>query len=340
MDSLTQITLGAAVGEAVLGRQLGNRAILWGAAFGTLPDMDMVATPFQDSIEFIVHHRGASHSLLAVAIASPLLAWCFASRQQKPNQGPVGYLRWLAFFVLVFVTHVLLDCCTNYGTQIYWPFSDTRVAWNTIFIIDPLYTLPFLVCVIACLWLKRTSRWRRAVNYAGLVVSTGYLALTFANKHHVDSVFAASLAQQNIEARRMLTCPTPLNNLLWYCVAEGEDGFHYGFYSLLDTNRDVSFEFVPGRQDLWAATKDTYAVNRLIWFADGYYCLRPHPEGVVVHVMKFGKLNLKEPQDIYPFAYLVRDSPEFGFSVERYERPGDRDLGRLLPQLWERVLGE
>ncbi|NBW94975.1 MAG: metal-dependent hydrolase, partial [Bacteroidetes bacterium] len=43
MDSLTQIALGAAVGEATVGRKAGKKGALWGAALGTLPDLDVVA---------------------------------------------------------------------------------------------------------------------------------------------------------------------------------------------------------------------------------------------------------------------------------------------------------
>ena len=260
MDSVTQITLGAAVGEAVLGRQLGNRAIAWGAVFGTLPDLDVVATPWLDSVEFIVHHRALSHSFFATAVASPLLAAVF-TRWYRTYPQQVGYRRWLAFFALVFVTHILLDCCTNYGTQIWAPFSDVRVAWNNIFIIDPLYTLPFLTCVVTCLFLGRDGRWRRRLNFLGLLLSTGYLALTFANKSHVNGVFAQALADQQIEAQQFMTCPTPLNNLLWYGVAESETGYHVGFYSLLDSNAELEFEFIPRRAELLGDLRDTYDVR-------------------------------------------------------------------------------
>ena len=45
MDSLTQITLGAAVGEAVLGKRVGNKAAFWGAVCGTIPDLDVMLNP-------------------------------------------------------------------------------------------------------------------------------------------------------------------------------------------------------------------------------------------------------------------------------------------------------
>ena len=44
MDSLTQVVLGAAVGEAALGKKIGNRAIVWGGIAGTIPDLDVLIT--------------------------------------------------------------------------------------------------------------------------------------------------------------------------------------------------------------------------------------------------------------------------------------------------------
>lgn len=58
MDTVTQITLGAAIGEAVLGRKMGNKAPLWGAVFGVLPDMDVLTSPFVNDVQALAIHRG------------------------------------------------------------------------------------------------------------------------------------------------------------------------------------------------------------------------------------------------------------------------------------------
>lgn len=338
MDSVTQITLGAAVGEAVLGRQLGNRAILWGAAFGTLPDLDVVFAPLLDPVGFIVHHRAFSHSLLFVALATPIFGSLFL-RWYRNNSEPISYRRWFTFFFLVLLTHILLDCCTNYGTQILAPFSDTRVAWNNIFIIDPIYTVPFLACVVLCLFLDRTSSWRRRINALGLVLSTSYLILTFVIKTHVEQVFANSLAQQRIEATRFMTCPTPLNCVLWYGVAEVESGYHVGFYSLFDAESEVQFELIERREELLGELADSYEVDRLKWFANDYYCVRPHDEGLLLHVMNFGKLDFGGEPQRYPFTYLLRKKSNPGVLVTSHAVPHEAPLGELFQKLWVRLQG-
>lgn len=338
MDSVTQIALGAAVGEAVLGRQLGNRAIFWGAAFGTLPDLDVAFAPFLDPVGFIVHHRALSHSLLGVAVATPVLSSLFV-RWYRNHPEQIDYWRWSAFFFLVFLTHILLDCCTNYGTQIFAPFSDTRVAWNNIFIIDPLYTAPFLICVATCLCLKKTSIWRRRMNFIGLLLSTSYLALTLANKHNVEQVFADSFVDQNIETTRFMTCPTPLNSVLWYGIAETDQGYHVGFYSLFDSDPTVQLQFIPRHEKLLGEVAKTYEVDRLKWFADNYYSVRRSEDGLLLHVMNFGKLDFDANLERYPFTYKLERRSNPGVVVKKYRTAPEASIAELLQKIWERLKG-
>ena len=73
MDSLTQIVLGASVAEATLGKKIGNKAILYGAIAGTIPDLDIILKFFVDDLSATEMHRGFSHSLLFPFIIAPIL---------------------------------------------------------------------------------------------------------------------------------------------------------------------------------------------------------------------------------------------------------------------------
>ena len=74
MDSITHLALGAAIGEAVLGRRVGRKAAMWGAVCGTIPDLD-VFIPHADAVAAITYHRSFSHSLIILALFAPLMAW-------------------------------------------------------------------------------------------------------------------------------------------------------------------------------------------------------------------------------------------------------------------------
>src|SRR5690606_25112512 len=132
MDSLTQIVLGAAVGEAVLGRKVGNKAMLYGAIAGTIPDLDTFASYFTDTVTAIEIHRGFTHSILFSVLFAPLFGMLISLWEKRAGWRDWS---WLMFWGLF--THPLLDSFTTWGTQLFWPV-DIKLAFKTIFVIDPL----------------------------------------------------------------------------------------------------------------------------------------------------------------------------------------------------------
>jgi inner membrane protein len=219
MDSLTQIVLGAAVGEAVLGRRVGNKAILWGAIAGTIPDLDVFTKFFVDELTSTEMHRGFSHSFIFSILFAPIFGWLVSKIHKKEGVSWRGWA-WLMFWALV--THPLLDAHTNWGTTLLWPI-DYKVAYNNIFIVDPLYTIPFMVCVIWAMTLIRDNPKRWRINRIGLIVSSAYMALTLVSKGIGYHYFQKSLEVQQVEYTRMMTNPTAFNSLLWSATIETED---------------------------------------------------------------------------------------------------------------------
>ena len=236
MDTVTQIALGASVGEAVLGRKVGWRAPVWGGLCGLLPDLD-VLWPFADPVAAFTWHRGYSHSFAVLILATPLIAWA-ATRVHPATR--IHARGWLLLVFLALVTHPVLDCFTVYGTQVLLPFSDLPVGWSTIFIIDPVFSVP-LIAGVACAQVgrERGGLGHRLSN-AGLAIAVAWLAGTVAIKAHVDRVTEESLPQAGVT--RWLTTPAPFNALLWRVVAMTGDGRYLeGYYSLLDAEPRVSF---------------------------------------------------------------------------------------------------
>jgi len=154
VDSLTQIVLGAAVGEAVLGNKIGNKAMLLGALAGTIPDLDVLAKLIStDPIFELKTHRAYSHSVFTHVLLSFPLAW-LSVRWSKSDATKT---HWYWFWFLGLFTHAMLDCCTTYGTRLFLPFSDYQVAFNNISVIDPIYTIPWLLLLIVALFFKRNT---------------------------------------------------------------------------------------------------------------------------------------------------------------------------------------
>jgi inner membrane protein len=337
MDSLTQITLGAAVGEAVAGRQAGKAAPLWGAFLGTLPDLDVLANPFLTEAQSLMWHRGPSHSLLLAALLTPLLALLLARLHRS---GPSRW-RWGALVAGVLLTHIGLDCLTTYGTQIFWPFSRLPVIIGTVFIIDPLYTVPLAAGLLISLRWSPSSRARRWANYAGLALSSAYLLVTLVNKAYVSSVFDAALAEQTLPTERVFTKPTAFNNLLWMAIAEDEDGFHVGYYSLLDPDAAVDFRHVPKRYDLLGDAGDNPFVERLRWFSRGYFIARTTPDGQLsIQDLRFGRSDLGLTENgKYIFTFVLQRSDDGTITGFRQDRPDVEFRWALIRRFVERIGG-
>jgi inner membrane protein len=338
MDSLTHVALGAALGEAILGKKLGNRAMFWGAVAGSLPDIDVLLSPFEDDIGLLTHHRGITHSILFVLVLSPILGWLLARwlRRRSPEITPLACT---GLFFAGLMSHILLDACTTYGTQLFLPLSDYQVALNNIFIADPLFTLPLLISGIACLVLKRTSGKRRAINYGGMALSCLYLAMTFVNQFEARQVFAASLREQQIETRRLMIGPTPFNSILWYCIAEDRDGFRIGYYSLLDRRTQVRFSHVPRNEALLENIKSRRAVDRLVWFSNGYYTVHEDRGRLIFDVLKLGILSLDADDSQVVFSFVIQPDEHGGLRIWNAAQRRGINVSRLMAALWDRIKG-
>lgn len=288
MDSITQITLGAAVGELTLGKKVGNRAPLCGAIAGTIPDLDITMNAFLDVVDSVALHRGLSHSIVFAILFSPLLAFLISRihRKLEPN-----YKDWLYLTFWCTITHPLLDCFTTYGTQLFYPFTTYPVAFNTISVIDPAYTAPFFLSIILVLFFKRTSSIRRKLLYFGLVISSLYLLFTVVNKLYVASIFSASLKRQGIQYSRIFTAPSFLNNILWRCVVEDENYYWEGYYSLFDRNKDIKFYFVEKNHDLLDTFRENTKIKKLLRFMNHLYSVENENSSLVINDMRYGRAN-------------------------------------------------
>lgn len=284
MDSVTQIALGAGVAEAVLGRKLGNKAALLGAVLGTLPDLDSFI-PYADAVATMTYHRSFSHSLIVLALFSPLAAWLCARCLRRPD---IRFREWwwLAFAVLI--THPLLDGFTVYGTQLLWPLVDHAYSGSTIFIIDPAYTLPLGIGVLIALRLPRDSQRRWRSNAIGLALSSSYLLWTVFAKFHVEGIIREQLQSQGIAHSQVLSTPAPFNTILWRFVVMADGGYYEAYLSVLDAPHAVGFVFHADQKELVAPVAAHWPVQRLDWFTQGFFAARRHDDALVLSDLRMG----------------------------------------------------
>lgn len=328
MDSLTQIALGSAVTVAVMGRRTAVwKAALWGAVAGTIPDLDAFIDHGNDVLN-MVRHRAESHSLLFLTLGAPLLAALVAKLH---GEGHLFRRWWLAIWLALF-THPLLDFMTVYGTQLLQPFTDFPFEVGSIFIIDPLYTLPLIVGVVAALVLRsgRGLQW----NALGLALSTLYLAWSVGAQQQVERVAQASLQKEGVAVEGLLVTPAPFNTVLWRLVATTPTQYLEGYYSLLDDQPRIRWTAHARGSELMARHGENPWVREIAAFSHGFYRLSETDDRLFVTDLRMGV------EGAYTFHFDLGTQAERAADAVKPERKSVRpDLNTALPWLWQRMLG-
>jgi len=324
VDSITQAVLGASVAGVCAPEGQRRKALLFGAVLGTVPDLDVVIDYGSDVANF-TYHRGFSHSLLVLAPFSVLL-WLALRRWWAPVRDAPN--AWLAAISLTLLTHPLLDAHTVYGTQLFWPFASPPEMWSTLFIIDPLYTLPLVVGVIATTISPLRRQWLRT----GLAVSTLYIGWTWVGKSIVEQNARDALALQGLEAGQMFSSPTPLNSILWRVVVMTDDGYLEGFDSLFVDEGQLQFRAYPSDTTSLEDASNIWAVARLRWFARDFLGAKVEGDQLVLADLRMGQ----EPNYVFTHVVAERGNPhwrEIPAELLEFEF-ADRALGATWDRIW------
>ncbi|CAL2106947.1 inner membrane protein [Tenacibaculum sp. 190524A02b] len=338
MDSLTQIVLGAACGEVALGKKIGNKAMLFGAIGGTIPDLDVIigSLLYGNEIDAMAFHRGFMHSIVFAFLGAFAFGWLtFKLYDTGKRVGTSTLKDWIFLFFLSIFTHPILDSFTPYGTQLLLPFSNYRVAFNTISVVDPLYTLPFLVCLVIALFFNRKSTKRSRWVKTGIYMSSFYLLLTIGNKLYINSVFKKSFDESTIAYSRFSAQPTLLNNVLWYGIAETSNNYKVGFYSLLDTKSVVdTILTIPKNHTLLDMQHPD--LQTLSWFSNGYFNLAPNDSSSVIAYLDL-RYPLMNPKDIHSSVFrfaLKKDGKRWDMIPNYGNPPSKKDFEAFYARIF------
>lgn len=327
MDSLTQIALGASIAGACVPRGQRRKALLLGAGLGTLPDLD-VFIDYGGAVRNFTYHRGFSHSLFVLAPFSILL-WLALRRWWEPvRQAP---LPWLAAIGLALLTHPLLDAHTAYGTQLFWPLTVPPTMWGTLFIIDPLYTLPLLTGA-ACAAFRPVRQWSNAALHAGLAVSTLYIAWSWLAQTIVESNARDTLAAMQLADAPLFVTPSPLNTLLWRAVVMTDDGYLEGFDSLVVDDGPMQFSAYPSDADSLRDARGVWAVERLLWFSSGFVKASLEKSELILSDLRMGQ----EPNYVFAHVVAAHGNPHWKAVPSRLLPTsfGDRALYETWGRIW------
>lgn len=206
MDPITQGALGAACGQCTSRPQKLVAATIAGTLAGMAADTDVLIRSGSDPLLFLEFHRHFTHSLIFIPVGALLCALVAHRVLRRLISFPEAFFACLAGYA----SHGLLDACTSYGTLLLWPFSDARIAWNNISVIDPLFTVPVMLLVVLAARLKRKIYAALALCWAVAYLALGYVQMERALA--AGMALAESRGHQPLRARAM---PSIGNLWLW-----------------------------------------------------------------------------------------------------------------------------
>jgi inner membrane protein len=335
MDSLTHLVLGAAIGEAVAGKKIGRKAMLFGAIANTIPDLDVLGGPFFSDAHQMMVHRGITHSFLFAFLFSPLLGYVLSRFIKKIDLDIWG---WTSLIFTGLLSHDLLDSLTGYGTGWFEPFSHYRVSFNTIFVADPFYTLPFLIFMLVAVFSVRNLQRRKRATYAGLLISGLYLVFTFFNHYRVDQLARQSLGKKRIAYEDLIVTPTPLNNFLWMAYTRDVSGTWVGYYSLFDKRKEMDFKRMWRNDSLLNPYKDSEDLKALKLLSNGNYIVTREGSDIYFNDLRFGQMSGWDLSDTnFVFKFKMGGHSSNPRALNRMKFKGS--YGRALSSMIERIKG-
>ena len=314
MDTLTHIAIGACIGDAFAGKQLGRKAMLWGALAQSMPDIDFIAGAWQNPANHLLAHRGFTHSFLFIFLVSPLFA-LLSERWHKKHD--ISIYKWILFWAVQMLLHIFIDAFNMYGTGWFEPFSHYRVSFDSIFVADPFFSIGPVLAFLTLLVYRGHERVRKLIVIAGLSGCVFYLPYSINNKKNIDTTVKALFAEQEVTYSRLYTTPTPLNNWLWYIVAESDSGYHIGYRSIFDNNHHIPLHYYPRNNELLKEYSHE-DVQHLLRFSQGYYTVEKWHDTLVFNDLRFGQiLGWQDSSARFVFHYFLREKADNDLVVQR-----------------------
>jgi inner membrane protein len=221
-------------------------------------------------------------------LAGPVLGWLFTRLYKNRYERHT----WVKLWTLAIVTHPMLDMFTNYGTQFLWPF-DWRITFNTVFVIDPLYTIPFMIFLIIALFYKRHNPKRTKWNKAGLIWSCSYLLWGVLLKLILLAQAPTYFQSGGISVNRVMVTPMPLTSFYWEMIGEDDSNYYVGYKSLFSGFKKEDIEIVPKNHLLLHSLKwsDKNRSEQLRHITNDFYAMEKKNDTVICYDMRFGTMK-------------------------------------------------
>ncbi len=282
MDPLSQACLGASLSQSFAKDKSKQRsALLIGALAGMAPDLDILIRSANDPLLFLEFHRQFTHSLVFIPFGALLCALVFYPFIKSKLSFSQIYL----FSFLAYATHGLLDACTSYGTQLFWPFSNERIAWNTVSIIDPFFTLPVVLFVLIAAYKKRPGYAQMGFAYAVL-----FLCLGVVQKNRAEDAVLELAQQRGHQIERMHIKPSFGNRHVWKLIYEYDGRYYVDAVKILWQTKYIpgtSIQKLDVKRDfpeLPENSQQAKDIERFRWFSADFLAVSSEDPNMIMDV--------------------------------------------------------
>lgn len=283
MDPLSQGVVGAALPQSAADKEQLKIAGVLGFLAGMAADLDVLIRSEQDPLLFLEFHRQFTHSLIFIPVGGIICA--IVLHKLVGKRFNLHFRQSWLYCTLGYATHALLDSCTTYGTQLLWPFSDVRIAWNNISIIDPIYTVPILALVTLAAIKKSSLAARLAFAWVLIYPTIGLIQRDRA----IDAGLLLAEERQHSPSR-LEAKPSFGNILVWKIVYETQQHFYVDAVRVGMETRvypgsrveklDVDRDFPWLKKD----TQQARDIERFRWFSNGYIAKDPNDATRIIDV--------------------------------------------------------
>ena len=332
MDPVSQASIGAVAAQA-LSRRTPLLTALWvGALGGFLPDADILIRSADDPLLALEYHRHFTHALLFIPVGGLITAalgkLLTRGRRTIRELWLPGALGW--------ATHGLLDSCTSYGTYLLWPFSDVRVAWHTVSIVDLLFTLPVLLGAIFAV-----RKGSRVLAAAALAWAVAYLCLGGVQRDRAAAIYTEIIASRGHTPERMEVKPSFGNNILFRAFYIHEGTFHadavrvpwWGESTVYEGGHIEALDIAAFRATLDPVHQ--HDLDRFAYFSNGFLVEDPLHPGFIGD-FRYAMV----PHAIAPMwgIDVGGGTPGKHLAFERFSTVDSAARQTMLDQLWGRSL--
>ena len=299
MDPISQGTVGAAFAQSTANKENILRIGIIGFLAGLAPDLDVLIRSSNDPILFLEYHRQFSHSLFFIPFGSLIVALLIF----LVGKGSMGFKTVYVASFLGYATHGLLDACTSYGTQLFWPFSNERVTWNNISIVDPIFTIPVIILVAIAITKKK-----RIFSFFAIGWIAFYLSLGFVQYERALSAAMQLADSRGHNAQRLTLKPSFGNLILWKSIYQHEETFYVDAIRTVQSSTWCSgesiriFDYQYHLPDLDKESQQAKDIERFRWFSQDY--LGYEEEKKLVTDIRYSMI----PNQIKPMWGLVIDN--------------------------------